>query len=190
LGGENGIEVDGAENVVLERVRVAGSQLDGIHVRRGQVTIRDCIVQLAGPYRQGIDISFAFDLGESIVEGCTIVGGQEGIVGNSARVMIRDNLVTKTTLRGISVNEMSMGSVEGNTVEDTLGVGIFCSDYSHCLISSNSIAHTRADRASGDGMRMGYAIVAHFRAKATLDENELRENHRNAAAFADAVIIE
>jgi hypothetical protein len=188
LGGENGIEVDGAEHVLLERVRVSGAELDGIHVRRGHVTIRDCIVQMAGPYRQGIDISFAFDLQPSVVEGCTVIGGQEGIVGNSARVVIRQNRVSGTTLRGISVNEMSMGSVVENAVVDALGIGIFCSDYSHCDISSNSVAGTQPDKASGDGTRMGYGIVALFGAKATIQGNELEDNHRRTLAFADAHI--
>jgi parallel beta-helix repeat protein len=188
---ENGIMVDGAVDVLLERVRVTGVALDGISVRRGSVAIRDCIVQApGGPYAQGIDISFAFDLAPSRVEGCTITGGQEGIVSNSARVLIKDNHVTQTTIRGISVNEMSMSTVEENTVANTVGVGIFCSDYSHCDIERNSIAGTRPDMESGDGTRMGYAIVALFHAKAVLRDNELKENHRRTRAFADAHIFE
>ena len=63
VGGEHGIEVDGAERVLLERVHVLGAMLDGINVRRSSVTIRDCAVAShSGPYAQGIDISFGFDL--------------------------------------------------------------------------------------------------------------------------------
>jgi parallel beta-helix repeat protein len=188
---ENGITVDGAVDVLLERVRVAGVTLDGINVRRSSVTIRDCIVQApGGPYAQGIDISFSFDLPPSRVEGCTIAGGQEGIVSNSARVLITNNRVTETTIRGISVNEMSMSTVEENAVADTVGVGIFCSDYSHCHIERNSVARTRPDVDSGDGTRMGYAIVALFGAEAVLRDNDLKENHRRTLAFADARIVE
>ena len=38
LGGEYGIEVDGAKDVVLDDVRIVGATLDGIHVRRSRVT--------------------------------------------------------------------------------------------------------------------------------------------------------
>lgn len=187
----NGITVERAIDVVLERVRVSGATLDGINVTRGSVTIRDCIVQApGGPYSQGIDISFSFDLAPSRVEDCTIVGGQEGIVSNSARVHIEDNHVSDTTIRGISVNEMSMSSVEENTVADAVGVGIFCSDYSHCHIERNSVAGTRPDMESGDGTRMGYAVVALFHARAVLRDNELKENHGRTLAFADARIFE
>jgi parallel beta-helix repeat protein len=188
---EHGIMVEHAVDVTLERVRVSGVTLDGISVRRGSVTIRDCIVQApGGPYAQGIDISFSFDLEPSRVEGCTIAGGQEGIVSNSARVLIKDNRVTQTTIRGISVNEMSMSTVEENTVANTVGVGIFCSDYSHCDIERNSVAGTRPDMESGDRTRMGYAIVALFHAHAVLRDNELKQNHRGTLAFADAEIFE
>ena len=78
IGGEHGVEIDGAERVRLERVRVTGASLDEINVRRAQVTIEDCIVQ-AGleEYVQGIDISFGSDLSPSVVEGCIVHGGRE-----------------------------------------------------------------------------------------------------------------
>ena len=44
-GGEYGIEVDSADSVELEDVVVEGAELDGIHVRRGQVEIRDCTIR-------------------------------------------------------------------------------------------------------------------------------------------------
>jgi parallel beta-helix repeat protein len=191
LAEENGITVEGAIDVELERVRVSGATLDGVNVTRGSVTIRDCVVdEPGGQYTQGIDISFSFDLPPSRVEGCRIAGGQEGIVSNSARVLITDNHVTGTTIRGISVNEMSMSTVEENTVANAVGVGIFCSDYSHCHIERNSVSQTRPDMSSGDGTRMGYAIVALFHAEAVLRDNELEENHRGTLAFADARIFE
>jgi parallel beta-helix repeat protein len=186
---ENGITVERAIDVELDGVRIVGAPLDGINVTRGSVTIRDCVIEEpGGPYTQGIDISFSFDLAPSRVEGCRISGGQEGIVSNSARVLIRDNHVTGTTIRGISVNEMSMSMVEENTVTNTVGVGIFCSDYSHCDIEENSVVGTRPDMESGDGTRMGYAIVALFHAEAVLRDNALTQNHRRTLAFAEAEI--
>jgi nitrous oxidase accessory protein NosD len=187
---ENGIEVDGAENVLLERVRISGASLDAINVRRGSVTIRDCLIHSpAHKYAQGIDISFSIDLAPSLVEGCEIVGGYEGIVTHSAHVEIRENRVRDTTLRGIAITEMSMGTAEENDVRNGLGVGIYCGDYSHCLIERNSVSGTRPDLASSNGTRMGYGILATFGAEATLRENELTANHRRTRAFAYARIL-
>ena len=48
VGGENGISVDGYRNITLDHVSVAGSKLDGIHVRNTAVTIRSCSVDMRG----------------------------------------------------------------------------------------------------------------------------------------------
>ena len=183
IGGEVGIEVDGAKDVVLERVHVAGAALDGINTRRASVTIRDCVVDSPGPYAQGIDISFAFDLEPSTVEDCTVSGGQEGIVSHFARVVVRDNTVRATRLRAITVTEMSAGNVERNEVRDALGVGIYCGDYSSCEIERNSVSGTIPDHASGNRTRMGFAIVAHYGARARLADNVLVGNGGRIASF-------
>lgn len=186
-GGEYGIEVDGARNVVLDDVTVVGAQLDGIHVRRSSVHIRDCAVRaMAGPYTQGIDISFGADLPRSIVERCAVLGGREGIVSHFAHVLFRENHVVGSSLRGIATTEMSMGMVHDNLVEDALGVGIFCGDYSECEIEDNRVVGTRPDSASGDLTRLGYGIVAHYGATATLDDNTLVGNARGTGAFLRA----
>jgi hypothetical protein len=193
IGGEHGIQVDGvdgATGVLVENVRITGATLDGINVRRGQVTVRDCIVQSTAQHGQGIDISFAADLPPSVVEGCLLHGGQEGLVSLSAHVLFRDNVVTGTTLRGITVTEMSMGSVEDNHVEDTIGVGIFCGDYSMCDISGNSVRSTRADARSGDGARAGFGILAHYGAEATVSENSVTESPGGVAAFDATIEVE
>jgi len=83
VGGESGIEVDDALNVTLERVRVSGAELDGIHVRRATVKIRDCLIHSpASAYAQGIDISFGFDLAPSLVEGCMVIGRDRQVNGD------------------------------------------------------------------------------------------------------------
>ncbi len=185
VGGTNGIEVDGAERVVIKNVEISRARLDGINVRRGQVEIHDCLIHsLASPYAQGIDISFSFDLAASVVEGCTVNGGQEGIVTHSAHVEVLGNHVSDTTMRGIAVTEMSHGSVDDNHVQDALGVGIFCGDYSACEIAENRVLRTRADGASGDGFRAGHPIVAHFGAEAFLDGNLLESNAAGVAEQA------
>lgn len=189
VGGEFGIEVDGAERVLLDRVEVLWAELDGINVRRSTVTIRDCVIrEPIGSHTQGIDISFSFDLGPSLVERCTVTGGMEGIVTHFARALVRDNLVSETALRAITLTEMSMADVEGNEVEDALGVGIFCGDYSMCRIEDNSVSGTVADVESGDRTRMGFGILSHYGAEATLADNRLRGNARPVGSFLRASI--
>ena len=180
FGGEIGIEVRDSEDVVLSGVRIAGTTLDGISARRSSLAIRDCTIEMPRVAdAQGIDISFAGSLPPSVVERCDVSGGSEGIVSHMAMVMIRENRVSGTGLRGIAVTEMSMGTVDRNVVEDAAGVGIFCGDYSHCEISENSVSGTRAD-GSGVASRAGYGIVSHYYAIAELDHNQL---DRGAAAF-------
>jgi Right handed beta helix region len=171
---DNGIVVEGAEDVVLDNVRVYGTTLDGISVRRSSVSISDCVIdEPAGDYTQGIDISFGFDLEPSSVRRCTISGGQEGIVTHFAHVRIADNRVTGSSMRGITVTEMSMADVERNTVQHTLGVAIYCGDYSHCDIERNLVTDTAPDTASGNKTRAGYGILAHFGAVAEVRDNRI-----------------
>ncbi|HUH15101.1 MAG TPA: right-handed parallel beta-helix repeat-containing protein [Gaiellaceae bacterium] len=189
LGGRHGIEVQNAESVELENVVVEGAELDGIHVRRSQVEIRDCSIRsLPGAFTQGIDISFAFDLGPSLVERCTVVGGLEGIVTHFAHALIRDNRVRNTELRAITMTEMSMGRIEDNDVGAAVGVGIFCGDYSHCEIDGNSVADVAPDLSSGDRQRQGVAILSHFGAEAELRGNEIVRSPGGIAASWDATI--
>jgi nitrous oxidase accessory protein NosD len=189
VGGEHGIEVDGAHNVTLEQVRVSGALLDGINVRRSSVRIRDCLVHSpAGDYAQGIDISFGFDLAPSLVQGCTVIGGREGIVTHFTMAHVEDNRVIGTTLRALTLTEMSMAVVEGNHVENSLGVGIYCGDYSECEIDDNSVRDIRPDYASGDLTRMGFGIVAHSGAKAVISENDVSGVAANTKAFLGARI--
>jgi hypothetical protein len=187
MGGRHGIEVDGAKNVLLEDVHVRGVAMDGISVRRSNVRIRDCsVANFRSNYGQGIDISFAADLPPSVVENCELRGGQEGIFIDSVNALVRKNSVRGATLRGITVTEMSMATVERNDVERSLGIGIFCSDYSHCDIRENSIRTTRPDHASSDSMRKGYAIVSHYWSHAFVRDNEVSASPGGLGAFADA----
>lgn len=188
VGGDHGIDVDLSEDVVLDGVRVSGFRMDGIHARRSTVRIEDCQIDSPPGYTQGIDISFAAHLHMSVVEDCTITGGQEGIVTHSSNVVIQDNIVRRTSMRGITMTEMSMGHIEDNTVLDALGVGIFCGDYSMCEADGNTVVGTRADRASGDATRAGIGLEAHYGAELTVGENDLHGNPIPIAAYADASI--
>ncbi len=180
FGGEIGIEVRDSESIVLERVRIGGATLDGISARRSSVRISDCRIDsptTAGA--QGIDISFAPTLPPSKVERCDVRGGSEGIVSHMATVLIRDNDVSGTSLRGIAITEMSMGEVDENRVSDAVGVAIFCGDYSHCMITDNRVRGATPD-PSGNPTRNGFGILSYFGAVATVGGNQT-----NVAAFID-----
>ena len=184
-GGEYGIEIRDAESVELDGITVEAAELDGVNARQSEVDIHDCEIRsLPGSSSQGIDISFASTLPASIVEDCTVSGGSEGIVTHMANVMVRDNRVRSTELRGIAVTEMSMGHVEDNVVEDALGIGIFCGDYSHCSIEDNLVSGMRTD-PSGNPTRAGLGLVAHYWAIATVGGNTLE---RPPASFIGARI--
>jgi parallel beta helix pectate lyase-like protein len=190
VGGGNGIEINGYRDTVLDGVSVSGAKLDGIHVRLGGVMIKNCRVDMLGnPFGQGIDISYNMDMGMSMVEGCTIVGGMNGIVTHSSMTDVMHNDVSRTTGRAIGVTEMSMGMVSHNTVTNALGMAIYCGDRSECEIEHNVVSRTRDDSASGDLARRGYAIVAWWDSDATIHSNTLVENPRGLGAFASARFI-
>jgi hypothetical protein len=183
IGGENGIDIERSRRVVLDHVRVLGARMDGIHVRFSQVMIHDCSVALTGPYSQGIDISYSGFQGMSAVEGCDVSGGSEGIVTHSSMVMVSGNRVHGTSLRGITMSEMSMGHVTENNVSGARGVGVYCGDHSECEIERNIVANTRSDN-SGDLARVGIGIVANYYAVADLLDNVLVGNPTRTAAFS------
>jgi hypothetical protein len=186
IGGENGIDVDESHRVRLERVHVLNATMDGIHVRRSQVAISDCTVAVAGrDYTQGIDISFSMDRHMSSIEGCEISGGAEGIVTHSSMVMVEGNRVHGTSLRGITMTEMSMGEIHGNHVSNGLGVGIFCGDRSECEVARNLVSGTRWD-GRDDYSRVGVGIESDFDSVATLEDTVLVGNPTPTAAFDGA----
>jgi len=189
VGGENGITVEGVRGTVLRGVTVSGAKLDGIHVRLADVMIEDCTVDMLGnPLGQGIDISYNMDLGMSRVEGCTVVGGMEGIVTHSSMTDIVDNEVSRTRERGISVTEMSMGTVAENEVRDALGVGLLCNDRSVCTFEHNTVVGTRDDSASGNASRSGYGLLASFQSEAEVEGNELDANPVPMGTVVDSLI--
>ena len=177
VGGENGITVDGVRGTVIDGVTVQGAKLDGIHVRLAGVVIRNCTVDMLGNrLGQGIDISFNMDMGMSMVEGCTVVGGQQGITTHSSATDIMDNRVSRTTGQAIAVDEMSMGMASHNAVRDALGVGLYCGDRSMCMFDHNTVIGTRPDTSSGLRNRRGLAVLADFQSEADLWRNRLVAN--------------
>jgi hypothetical protein len=188
VGGENGIDIQNVRDVVVRGTRIRGASLDGIHVRRAAVTVRNCRIDMRGAdYGQGIDISYGTDKGESIVKGCSVVGGQDGIVTHSAMAMLSHNLVQGTSLRGISMTEMSMGGVMSNTVRSALGIGIMCGDHSMCMIERNDVAGTQAD-GTANAMRAGYAIEVEYFAEAELHRNRTTANPAGVGVFLNGFV--
>ena len=189
VGGQNGITVDGVHGTVLDGVTVQGAKLDGIHVRSAGVVIRNCTIDMLGNrLGQAIDISFNMDMGMSMVEGCTIVGGQEGITTHSSATDIMGNRISRTTGQAIDVDEMSMGMASGNTVRDALGVALYCNDRSMCMFDHNTVIGTRADVASGIRTRRGFAVLADFQAEADLWRNTLTANPVATGAVTGATL--
>jgi hypothetical protein len=177
LGGQNGIDVENVDGTVLDGVTVQGAKLDGIHVRSAGIVIRNCTVDMLGnPLGQGIDISFNMGMGMSMVEGCTIIGGMQGITTHSSMTEIVRNRVSRTTGEAISVAEMSMGTAMNNEVRDALGVGLNCDDQSICMFSHNTVIGTRPDIASGNPTRRGVGLLASFLSEAEVSDNALAAN--------------
>jgi hypothetical protein len=189
VGGENGITVDGVHGTVLDGVSVSGAKLDGIHVRLAGIVIKDCTVDMLGnPLGQGIDISFNMDMGMSMVDGCTIVGGMQGITTHSSMTEIVHNRVSRTLGQAISVTEMSMGTATDNDVRDALGVGLDCEDQSMCMFKHNTVIGTRPDPASGDPSRRGLGLLASFRSEAAVWDNQLVANPVSMGAIENSLI--
>ena len=182
VGGENGIDVENSRRVRIDGVHVLGAKMDSIHVRFSQVMIRDCTVGVAGPYAQGIDISYSGYQGMGSVENCDVSGGSEGIVVHASTIMVRGNRVHGTGMRGITMSEMSMGEVAENNVSGSVGVGVYCGDHSMCDISRNTVAGMRSDR-TGNTATAGVGIEANFFAEAELKNNVLVGNPTPTALF-------
>jgi hypothetical protein len=189
VGGENGITVDGVRNTTLDGVAVSGAKLDGIHVRLAGVVIKNCTIDMLGnSIGQGIDISFNMNMGMSMVEGCTIIGGMEGITTHSSMTDIVRNRISHTTMQAISVTEMSMGMVTDNDVRNALGVGIYCNDRSLCSIRRNVVLETRPD-PSGDRSRRGFGVLASFQSEADVWQNRLGSNPVASGTIMNSQVV-
>jgi hypothetical protein len=131
---------------------------------------------LGNRFGQGIDISYTMGYGMSMIDGCTIVGGMEGIATHVSESEISDNTVTRTVMHGIAMTEMSMGMIAHNEVRGALGVGIYCNDRSMCMVERNTVVDTKDDSGGGNESRRGFGILASFQSEADLRGNELAAN--------------
>ena len=172
-GGESGVSVVGAQGVVLDDVTVEGARLHGIEVEDGQATIRGCAIGgMESPYAQGIEIRNASTRPRSVVAGCVVRGGQEGVITHSARIELLDNRITETTLRGLAITEMSEGVMEGNLVHSVVGSALYCGDMSHCEIRANTVRDVASEPGGGPSMA-GYGVVGWYHSTVRVHGNVL-----------------
>ncbi len=137
-GGVQGITVREAEDVVLEDVTVTGSGLHGIEVVDASARISGARVrEMTSDYAQGIEVRYADNHPQTVVENSLVEGGQEGIVSHVADVDFSRNIVRGTTMRAVAITEMSHGIARSNLVEDAGGAGLYCGDMSMCEFSGN-----------------------------------------------------
>jgi len=188
VGGEYGIDIEHAQHVRLDHVRVLHFTLDAIRAMDAGVMIDRCTVAAPhGPLTTGILISYSMGRPMSMVSRCTIVGVREGISTHSSMVDVMDNHVVGTTGRAISLSEMSMDTASGNQVESARGIGIICVDHSMCEIKHNTIAGSIVDGTS-DPSRQGVAIEAYFYSDAVVHHNTVIASPGGVRAFDNSTI--
>jgi len=170
VGGPVGVSVQ-ADGVRLEGLDVRGARLRGIEVVAGSASILDCSVGgLIRPDAQGIDVRNSDGHRRTLIQGCTVSSGQEGIVSHVSSVELRDNVIRGTTARAITVTEMSEGKVYGNTVARAVGVGLYCGDMSRCDFRGNVVRGVAPDPA-GVTTQAGFGAVATWYAMLHLSGN-------------------
>jgi hypothetical protein len=165
-GGSSGIVVREVDGVRLESLQVIGADLHGVEVIDASTRVSGVdVIGLRHPLAQGIEVRNADGRPDTVIADSSITGGMEGIVSHVAEVVIRDNVVRDTTMRGITVTEMSDGVVTGNRVEDATGAGLYCGDMSRCQFSDNVVM----DVAGVDNGRSteGWGLVVTYHAAAS-----------------------
>jgi len=188
LGGEYGIDIEHAQHVMLDHVRVLGFTLDGVRALDAGVMVDHCTVTSpGGPLATGVLISYSLGRPMSMVSKCTIVGVREGIATHSSMVDVMDNHVIGTKVRGISLAEMSMDMASGNEVESANGIAIACMDRSMCEIEHNTIVGAKVD-GEGDPSRHGVAIESYFYAEAKVKHNTVIASPGGVRALVGSTI--
>lgn len=188
LGGDYGVDIQHAQHVMLDHVRVLHFSLDAIHTVDAGVMIDKCsIAAPASPLANGVLISYSMGRPMSMVSGCTIAGVREGISTHSSAVDVMNNHVIGTTVRAISLSEMSMDMASHNSVEGAKGIGIICMDHSMCDIKNNTVVGSQIDGADNPS-RHGVAIESYFYAQANVSHNTVIASPGGVQAFDDSTI--
>ena len=175
MGGETGIFVTRASSVRLENVRVMGAVRRGIDISQASVQLHRCeVTHLVSPFAWGIGVVNSMGRAPTTIEGCAITGGQEGIVSHASTVFIRDNDVASTTLRAISVTEMSQGDVDQNRIEQVMGTGLYCGDHSVCNLRDNRVRGTTPQPDTPVAWGAGYGAIVLYGSDAYFKGNDFQ----------------
>ena len=189
IGGEYGVDIEHAQHVMLDRVHAMRFDLDAIRALDAGVMVDRCTVASpASNLATGVLVSYSMGRPMSMVSNCTIVGTREGISTHSSMVDVRGNHVIGTSVRGISLSEMSMDSASHNRVESARGVGIVCMDHSECEIEHNTVAGTRV--VDGNPSGGGVGIESYYYAEAHLRHNTVIASPGGVRAFDFGTISE
>jgi len=165
-GGSTGILVREVEDVSLRDVSVRGADLHGVEVVDASAHISGATIRgLVDPAAQGIEVRNSDGRPDTVIERTSVTGGQEGIVSHVSEVVLTDNDVSATTMRGIVVTEMSDGWVTGNRVFDAFGTGFYCGDMSRCEFDGNEA--TGMEAGSGGTSEAGWGLVVTYHASAS-----------------------
>jgi len=170
VGGEDGVSVMDVDGVTLDRVTVRGASMHGVEVSDGSATVTDCVIEVEGEYAQGIEVRNSTGRPRSVVRGCRVSGGREGLITHVARAEFVDNEVFGTLLRGIAVTEMSEGLVANNDVHDVAGAALYCGDMSHCEFRDNVVREVAAAPGAGRSAG-GYGAVGWYFSRIRLAGN-------------------
>lgn len=160
-GAETGISVREAEGVALRDVALTGQSMHGIEIVDSSAWVTGARVQVSGEYAQGIEVRNSDGRPDSVIESSSVSGGQEGIVSHVSEVIIRENVVRDSTLRGITVTEMSDGIVRDNQVIDATGAGFYCGDMSRCEFTGNVASAVQANEIGTSGAGWGLLVTYH-----------------------------
>lgn len=175
MGGETGIFVTRASSVRLENVRVVGAIRRGIDISQASVQLHRCqVTDLVSAFAWGVDVVNSMGRAPTTIEGCSVSGGQEGIVSHASTVFIRDNDVASTTLRAISVTEMSQGDVDQNRIEQVVGTGLYCGDHSVCNLRDNRVRGTTPLPDSPVAWGAGYGAIVLYGSDAYFKGNDFQ----------------
>ena len=188
-GGDSGVVVRASEDVELDNVTVEGAHLHGIEVVDAAATIRGARISgLTSPYAQGIEVRNSDGRPDTVVRNSSISGGQEGLVSHVSEVVFEDNHVSDTTMRAITVTEMSDGWVRRNVIRGAKGVGLYCGDMSRCEFMGNNTG--LVEPGAGGRSSAGWGLVVNYHASASTTDDALDGRAGAAATFVSSRITE
>jgi nitrous oxidase accessory protein NosD len=171
-GGSSGLIVRDANDVRVDGVTVRDSVLHGVEIVDASAHLFDVeVAALSHPMAQGIEVRNSDGRPDTLIEHSSVSGGQEGIVSHVSEVVVVDNVISGTTMRGITITEMSDGVVARNQLTGLRGAALYCGDMSRCEFSEN-VAPTVARGDLGRSTE-GWGLVVTYHAVASTEEDQV-----------------